>query len=291
MAESSDKGNTVSLLGYSSIGFEKTRTEAFEDLRAEQASLTTRIGEMVRLFNDLKDKDFEGEELNASSTLQAFTESREELIDSLIGWYQKSGRQIAENVDVRSKQRVKRVHDFLEGAKRQIRRTRPLVKGEEEEAGTAEWLKREDLEFPEQIVPPGALDFNPIKERLRGAAAGILGQVIGSPRKSNGPLRSSTPESDSKKGGMSSKGGKEKKARKENIPKEKRSRSRTKTEEIPEEGGEEEIKVQEKDGSRQHESQMPTQIFAPATMMHEGERDNESIVQIGSAACILQHHV
>ena len=120
MAEETDRGNIVSLLGYSSIGFDKTKTEAFEDLRAEQSSLLTRIKEMVRLFNDLKDKEIDDDDLGVTATLQAFTESREELIDSLIGWYQKSGRQIVENVDIRSKRRVERVHNFLEGAKRQM---------------------------------------------------------------------------------------------------------------------------------------------------------------------------
>ena len=71
MSEAADKGNIVSLLGYSSIGFEKTKTEAFEDLRAEQISLSTRIKEMVRLFNDLKDKEIEDEDLDVTATMQA----------------------------------------------------------------------------------------------------------------------------------------------------------------------------------------------------------------------------
>ena len=125
----------ASFLAYSSIGFEKTCTEAFDDLKAEQISLSTRVDGIVSLYNELRAKLEGGLPLNASlrTSLSQYTEAREDLIDSISTWYEKSGLAIVANVDLRSKRRVKRVHDFVENMKRELRKTKPLGQEEEEE--------------------------------------------------------------------------------------------------------------------------------------------------------------
>ena len=117
-------GEPASFLAYSSIGFEKTCTEAFDDLKAEQISLSTRVDGIVGLFYDLRAKIDGGQELNASlrTSLSQYSEAREDLVDAIMIWYEKSGITIAENVDPRSKRRVKRVHDFVENMKRELRK-------------------------------------------------------------------------------------------------------------------------------------------------------------------------
>ena len=126
-----DKAEASSLLGYSSIGFEKTCTEAFDDLKAEQRAISTKVVEIGKLYRELKGKveegEAEGEELDASlrTELSLYSEAREDLVDTIMGWYEKSGRTIATNVDSMSKRRVGRVHDFVESMKRDLRKTRP----------------------------------------------------------------------------------------------------------------------------------------------------------------------
>ena len=64
-----------SFLAYSSIGFEKTRTEAFDDLKAEQLTLSTKVDEIVQQYDDLKDRIEDDKTVNTSSVLQTFTAS------------------------------------------------------------------------------------------------------------------------------------------------------------------------------------------------------------------------
>ena len=126
------EGDVSSFLTYSSIGFEKTCTEAFDDLKAEQTSIGTRVTEIVKLYRELNVKVMKGQELDASlrTSMFQYTEAREDVIYALKSWYEKGGRAIAANVDSMAKRRVKRVHDFVESMKRDLRKTEPL-KGEE----------------------------------------------------------------------------------------------------------------------------------------------------------------
>ena len=241
--------------------------------------MSTRVDGTVSLYNELRAKLEGGMPLNASlrTSLSQYTEAREDLIDAISTWYEKSGIAIVANVDPRSKRRVKRVHDFVENMKRELRKTKPLGQEEEEEdeEETEQWLQRRDTEFPETIVKPGSLDFNPLKTRLRGAAAGLLGQLTNSPRKNGDPLKASTPESDSKKGGA---GGR---IKEKQVRSEKKSKAEKKVEEGkkgPEEGeGEEEKKGKEEEPKEKENDsrQISTQIFAPATTMigKEGEEE------------------
>ena len=65
---------TLNLSGASSINascFNSTQDEAYDDLRARQAAVTTRIREVARLFDELKVTDGEGVgRLNEEDSLQ-----------------------------------------------------------------------------------------------------------------------------------------------------------------------------------------------------------------------------
>jgi len=168
-----ENAEASSVLGYSSIGFEKTCTEAFDDLKAEQRTISTKVVEIVKLYKELKGKVEEGEELDASlrTELSLYSDAREDLVDSIMGWYERSGRAIAMNVDSLSKRHVGRVHDFVENMKRDLRKTKPLGKEENKDDDEMEtWIKTRETNFPESIVKSGALDLNPLKMRLRGGS-------------------------------------------------------------------------------------------------------------------------
>ena len=104
-----DKAEAPSFLGYSSIGFEKTCTEAFDDLKAEQRMISTKVVEIGKLYKELKGKveegEADGEELDASlrTELSLYSEAREDLVDAIMRWYERSGRAIVTNVDSISK--------------------------------------------------------------------------------------------------------------------------------------------------------------------------------------------
>ena len=61
----------------SSIGFGRTLTEAFIDLRNEQLVLSIRTKEIAKLYGELKDKD--AEDLEVSTAMQDYCEGREAL--------------------------------------------------------------------------------------------------------------------------------------------------------------------------------------------------------------------
>ena len=284
MAKAADSFNS-----YSGIGFQTTLTPAFEDLKAEQASFSTRIQELVKLFNDLKDKPVDADDLDLTTTLQAFTESREDFMDSLRRWYARSGEAIVNHIDANSKRRVKRVHDFLEGVKRKLRTTTPLGLGEEEGEDNAAWLESKETQFPETVIPAGALDMKQdLKHRLRGAGAALWEGMTNSPKKPL-PVKTSTPDSDSKVArGKKRKEAEDEEAQREKggVPKarktarESKSRKDDKGEEVitplNKREGEDDDEQGQGNDQKKEESQFPTQIFEPAILFEKkGDKKEE----------------
>ena len=176
-------------------GFEKTCTDAFD-------AIATHIPEIVRTYNELKDEpDYTRAILYMKK--QHFCEAREDVIDSLRIWYEKSGQMIATYPDERTEKRIRKVHELLETAKEELRLTRPLGEDEEEDEDMEGWLQRRDTAFPVEIVPASALIFKP---RPAGnspkskAKQGCVGDKLGSPITPRAPMRSSTPNSEFKGG-------------------------------------------------------------------------------------------
>ena len=95
----------------SSIGFSKTVTEAFSDLRIEQGTLSLRAKEIIKMYEELKEKD--AEDLEVTTEMQEYCEGREALFDAIREWYKRSGKQIADFPDSRTEGRIKRVHEFF----------------------------------------------------------------------------------------------------------------------------------------------------------------------------------
>ena len=72
----------------SSVGFGRTLTEAFIDLRNEQRTLSTKSKEIVRLYEELRVKD--AEDLEVTTEMQEYCEGREALFDDIKDWYRRS---------------------------------------------------------------------------------------------------------------------------------------------------------------------------------------------------------
>ena len=180
----------------SSIGFSKTMTEAFADLRNEQAALSTRAKEIVKMYEELKGKD--AEDLEVTTEMQEYCEGREALFDAIREWYKKSGEQIADFQDSRTEGRIKRVHDFFDRIRAMLRVTQPLGINEKENDLDLEWLETKVDNFPEKTVPAARFSAQKQegwKERLRSGASSALVAMGVSPRRGNGPQRTSTPDS------------------------------------------------------------------------------------------------
>ena len=116
--DQADNDSTVS-----SIGFGRTLTEAFIDLRNEQRVLSTKAKEIVKSYKELKGKD--PEDLEVTTEMQEYCEGREAFFDDIKDWYRRSGEQLADFPDHRTEVRIERVHDFLERVKGQLRETHP----------------------------------------------------------------------------------------------------------------------------------------------------------------------
>ena len=67
----------------SSIGFSKTVTEAFSDLRIEQGTLSLRAKEIIKMYEELKEKEKEADDLEITTEMQEYCEGREVLFDAV----------------------------------------------------------------------------------------------------------------------------------------------------------------------------------------------------------------
>ena len=104
---------------YSAIGFGRSMTEAFDELRTEQDRIVKCLKATVRTFRKLKSKDREEEEeeedefkdLSESIATSRYCEDRERLLDSLRQWTFDSAFQIGDNfVDAeKDAERIKRI--------------------------------------------------------------------------------------------------------------------------------------------------------------------------------------
>ena len=82
-----DAGNVSSM---SSIGLGKTMTEAFSDLRIEQGTISMRAKEMIRLYEELKGKEDDADDLEVTTEMQEYCEGREALFEAIRDWYKRS---------------------------------------------------------------------------------------------------------------------------------------------------------------------------------------------------------
>ena len=161
----------------SSIGLGKTMTEAFSDLRIEQGTISMRAKEVIRLFEELKAKEEDADDLEVTTEMQEFCEVREALFDAIRDWYKRSGEQIADHPDSRTEDRIRRVHVFFNRIREKLRETRPLGLEEKESETDKIWLNAKVENFPESVVPAArflAHKQEGWKARLRSGASSAL---------------------------------------------------------------------------------------------------------------------
>ena len=181
--------------------FNSTTNEAYDDLRAIQAKITTRIEEIKRLYEELEPSERQGEEsLELSMKRIAYNEARAEVMDELVSWYLSSGSTIAEQPGNRPLLKITGTHTYLKCAKALLRKTKPL--GAEEDEKDRIWLAEERTSFPEEVISKewlaeqGKGPDRGLKDRLRGAK-GFLESF--SPRRNADKVRTSTPEGPEKR--------------------------------------------------------------------------------------------
>ena len=172
-AESSLRSTMIG--DYSAIGFGKSMTEAFDELRTEQDRIVACLKSTIRTFRELKKKDGqeeEGEEdefkdLSESIATSRYCEDRERIMDSLRQWTFDAAYQISDNyVDAeKDADRIQRILDFINKAKTMLRLTTPLGRQTEERAKDAQFLAL--FATPEDILEMGRVVRKHMEEQAR----------------------------------------------------------------------------------------------------------------------------
>ena len=181
--------------------FNSTKEEAYDDLRALKIAATTKVQEVVRLFNDLKDLPDEGmESLATSQRKDDYNMARSEVIEELQSWYVKTGEVVRQKPGTRPEMKVRAAHRFMRQVKSFLRGTTPLG-GEEEVEADRTWLAEVREAFP---APAEGLQRG-LKDRLRSAGSGVLEAL--SPKRQPEKMRTSTPEDIGKRRKLEERGG------------------------------------------------------------------------------------
>ena len=159
---------------YSAIGFGRSMTEAFDELRTEQDRIVKCLKATVRTFRKLKTRGEEEEEeedefkdLSESIATSRYCEDRERLMDSLRQWTFDSAFQIGDNfVDAeKDAERIQRILDFVNSAKTMLRATTPLGRQTEERTKDAQFLAL--FVSPEDILEMGRIVRKHIEDQAR----------------------------------------------------------------------------------------------------------------------------
>ena len=205
---------------YTGIGFERTTSLHFEELKKDQEFLMGKARELRKAYSALRVRNEAWEErkerkreeaaakgLNLSSywemtddefdedmTLTAanmnFCQDRYNLVGMARAWMQEGANQLAIFPGFDFEGRAKRVVDLTNLLKKYIKATKPLGEDENEEA--KEWLDKVETKLPR-----AAPDFRPLKDRLRLTKLSTRTRFLESSRAASpagDPLRTSTPE-------------------------------------------------------------------------------------------------
>ena len=70
-----DAGNVSTM---SSIGLSKTVTEAFADLRIEQGTISMRAKEVIKMYEELRAKEGDADDLEVTTEMQEYCEGSSE---------------------------------------------------------------------------------------------------------------------------------------------------------------------------------------------------------------------
>ena len=210
---------------YSRIGFQKTMSVHFEEIKGDQDLIKQKTTEVRKTYAALvkREKDFEekkkkvegegsvqdwghmesqqvwvyDEEMALMSAQSEYSQERQDLIGSIKVWAQDCANQLAIFPGFNVETRKKRAVDFINLMKRFLKATTPLGENEEEEEEDKIWLNRKETE-----LPTAKEDTRQLRDRLRDRD-GTNSRRVQSPSVASKSFASSTPEvlRDSKKGG------------------------------------------------------------------------------------------
>ena len=203
---------------YSGIGFEKTLSLHFEELKKDQSYVTEKVMEVNKgyraiiireakwearkksladeaakqglMLSDIWSYSEEdtGEEMAIDVAKMDFCQMRQEAIRLVQAWTQDSANQIAIYPGFDVEKRRKGALDFVNLMKKYLRSTKPLGSDQEEEEEDAKWLEEKLKKLPD-----AKLDVGPVKERLRSSRAKERSRIE-SPSAIAPEFRTSTPE-------------------------------------------------------------------------------------------------
>ena len=208
---------------YSRIGFQKTMSIHFEEIKSDQELIKEKTTEIRKSFAALvkREKEFEGkkrqaegegsvqdwgqmeslqawvidEEMALASAQSEYSQERQDLIGCIKVWAQDCANQLAKFPGYNVETRRKRAVDFVNLMKKFLRATTPLGDDEEEGEEDKRWLAHKETELPKAKE-----DTRQLRDRLR--ERGDKGKRVHSPSVASKSFASSTPEilRESKKG-------------------------------------------------------------------------------------------
>ena len=210
---------------YSRIGFQKTMSVHFEELKGDQDLIRQKTTEIRKTFAALvkREKDFEDrkkkmegegsvqdwgdmesqqvwvydEEMALATAQSEFSQERQDLMGCIKVWAQDCANQLAIFPGFNVESRKKRAIDFINLMKKFLKATRPLGEDEEEGEEDLQWLNRKETDLPKARE-----DTRQLRDRLR-ERDGSQTKRVHSPSAASKSFASSTPEvlRESKKGG------------------------------------------------------------------------------------------
>ena len=203
---------------YSGIGFERTMSLHFEDLKRDQSYVTSKVMEVTKGYRAIMIREAKwearkksladeaakqglmlsdiwsyseedtGEEMAIDVAKMEFCQDRQEAFRLVKAWAQDSANQIAIYPGFDVEKRRKGAMDFINLMKKYLKSTKPLGSEEEEEEEDQRWLEEKLKKLPD-----AKLDVGPVKERLRSSRTKEKSRVE-SPSVMAKEFRTSTPE-------------------------------------------------------------------------------------------------
>ena len=198
---------------YSRIGFQKTMSVHFEEIKNDQELIKAKTTEIRKNFATLvrREKIFEekrkrveeegsmqewetlqvwvyDEEMALNSAQSEFSQERQDLMGCIKVWAQDCANQLAIFPGYNVETRRKRAVDFVNLMKKFLKATRPLGENEEEGEEDLIWLNTKETELPKAKE-----DTRQLRDRLRERDGSKVKRVH-SPSVAAKEFASSTPE-------------------------------------------------------------------------------------------------
>ena len=216
--ETSNFSTTSSTTDYSGIGFEKTMSLHFDELKQDQKFVASKVQKLTQSYRSIiirkakweekkkklgeeaakqglmlsdimiYSEDDSNEEMAIEMAQLSFTDQRQEAFRLVKAWAQDSANLIATYPGFDVEKKKKGAMDFINLMKKYMRTTKAFGDEEEEEEEDKKWLEEKTKK-----LPAAQLDVGPIKDRLRSSRTKERSRVD-SPSAIAKEFRTSTPE-------------------------------------------------------------------------------------------------